>query len=212
MNTLGHSQKLQADDTLTAWEDSSFIEQARRHNLSMGAKASGSFTLTSREDALENTLGTNRPMLLNLAGNPAVESCEGGLMRLGARLPLTATLRRAESLTQGQLRRTGQAPGCAAKSVSSMDRTTDRVDRVTGQQSGKPPFNSAAQGISHGVGRETGTSPVVNVCRDHKKTPCRASFCGTSAKGSVTRYERFGASPKAVRSEDRMADLMEAIC
>lgn len=40
------------------------------------------------------------------------------------------------------------------------------------------------------------------------------SICGpVAAKGSVTRYERFGASPKAIRFPlDRMADLLEAIC
>lgn len=46
---------------------------------------------------------------------------------------------------------------------------------------------------------------------DARSTRARAQFCGTSAKGSVTRLERFGASPKAMLPLGCMADFKEIL-
>lgn len=97
----------------------------------------------------------------------------------------TATLRRAESLTYGQLRRTGQAPGRAANFLSIWLMRLGLVGRVT---------------------RSTTRRTAV-------KLGGGSNLRSLTSKGSVTRYERFGASPKALRfTLDRRADFLEAIC
>lgn len=57
-----------------------------------------------------------------------------------------------------------------------MGNTLSRVETVTVPSKRENPGSTPGLDFSHGVGRETGTSPVVNVCRDHKKTQGRALF------------------------------------
>jgi len=202
MNTLGHGQKPQTDDTLPAWMGLPVIEQARGHNLSMGVLfATGARYLVGVGEAVRFGVParSKASMLLNLPEKSGYGSRADAVGRQSGSFTVNYSKRNGDDTKWGSWNRT-------ACFRSSMGRTTAQAVRVTltgkRENPGSTPgayFNLVAQEKSAATGAESRGSR-------------RQTIHGKSVKGSVTRYERLGASPKALRSEDRGADFLEAIC
>lgn len=135
-------------------------------------------------------VGLNPSMLLNLRSKGRAGSCadwndSGNTDPESSSRVRTATFRRAEFRVPANVDRRGQAPRGAATFLSIWLMRLGLVGRVT-----RPATRRTAVKLGGG-----------------------SNLRSLTATGNMTRYERFGVTPKAIRFPlDRMADLLEEIC
>lgn len=192
-NLVPTAQKAAGEHTTRTRNDTSHRAALRVNNMN-GVSGTGSRPREARVlNATRNIqVGSNPTTIPNLPSKGGSTPRGSGVMnakslvaaqRVEPAFPLGETGSRADWNDSENIDSASSSRVRTANFPSSMDKTTALVVRGNGSSKRE----------------KSGLTPGGNL------------ICGNSAKGSVTRSERFGASPKAMRPRGYMADFHRAL-